>query len=317
MAQPAPTTPKGSIRTRCKGGILVLFCGLAVLIIGFMGLCIYTGLQAFVEGDLQRVSMNAAMVGAAGYYSNVGTFGKPLPSASSAKNDARNIFQGVMRRSSVGGFGARVIRITSNDSNDSVSVTSRATLPTALLTPIGIQNIQVNATATARAVKYEPTAFTGPIEILPDGVTLASYSRTLDLAFPLVNGLGTDLYVEQPAEAQQGYVVEACNSRNCYDLIQAATPVGSGQILTSRAGKKLIYGSATFNLGRIKVHKATKLRFTHGNDFKSGYFKAGAPTPYDSTPLPLTIQRVMIFHHASACVSPSNCPVPAGFSPVE
>lgn len=300
-----------------RGANLALLCGVAVLIIGFMGICIYTGLQAFIEGDLQRITMNSALAGASRYYNGVGAFGKPTPNAGVATTYARNTFQGIIDSSSLGGFGASVTNVTNSDANDSVTVVSKATLPTSLLSPIGIQNIQVNATATARAVKYEPTAFTGPIEIEPDGTTLSSYSRTLELAFPLVNGQGTDLYVEQPAETQQGYVVEACNEQNCYDLVEGATPVGTSQILTSPTGQRLIYGSATFNLERASVNKATRLRFTHGNDFTTGYFNAGVATPYDATPLPLTIQRVMIFHHASACVASDNCPIPAGFAPVE
>lgn len=304
-------------RKSCKGANLALLCGVAVLIIGFMGICIYTGLQAFIEGDLQRVSMNAALTGASRYYNGVGAFGKPTPNVGVATDYARNTFQGIAGNGSLSGFGATVSDVVSNDANDSITVTSKATLDTTLLSPIGIKQIEVNSTATARAVKYEPTAFTGPIEIQPDGTTLASYSRTLDLAFPLVNGQGTDLYVEQPAEFQQGYVVEACNLENCYDIVDAATPVGTSQILTSPAGQKLIYGTATFNLDRVQINKATKLRFTHGNDFVTGYFAAGVATPYDATLLPLTIQRVMIFHHASACAAPDNCPIPAGFAPVE
>jgi hypothetical protein len=134
----------------------------------------------------------------------------------------------------------------------------------------------------------------------------------MDLRFPILNGEGTDLYVEQPLEAQQGYVVEACNQQYCYDLTAAATPVGNGRILGN-----LIYGSATFDLGKARVNKATKLRFTHGNNFVNGYFNAGVPMPYDTTPRPLIIKRVMIFNYAAACVSPTYCTIPAGFVPVE
>jgi hypothetical protein len=300
------------LKKRCKGGSLVLFCGLGTMIIGFMGICIYTGLQTFIEGDLQRISMNAALAGASRYYSGVGAYGKPQPNAGNATAYATSTFQGLINRSSLRGFGASVISVTNNDSNDSISVTSRATLPTALLSLFGIRNIEVNATSTAKAIKYEPTAFTGPIEILPDGVNLATYSSTLDLKFPMLNGAGTDLYVEQPADRQQGYVVEACNQQNCYDLTSAATPVGSGRILGN-----LIYGSATFDLRKIGVNKATKLRFTHGNNFLGGYFNAGVPTSYGLASMPLTIQRVMIFNYASTCVSLVNCSIPAGFVPVE
>lgn len=300
------------LKKRSKGGSLILFCGLGTLIIGYMGICIYTGLQAFIESDLQRISMNAALAGASRYYSGVGSYGKPQPNSTEAIAYARSTFDELIAHSSLSGFGATVLGVDINDNNDSISVASRATLPTALLTPFGIRNIEVNATSAAKAIKYEPTVFTGPIQLLPDGANAATYSVTLNLKFPMLNGEGTDLYVELPADRQQGYVVEACNQQDCYDLTLAATPVGSGQILGN-----LIYGSATFDLGKIKVNKATKLRFTHGNNFVNGYFNAGVPTPYTAIPLPLTIQRVMIFNYASTCVSLDNCSIPAGFVPVE
>ncbi len=306
------------LRRGCHfGGNLMMLCAVAVLIIGFMGVCIYTGLQAFIEGDLQRSSMNAAMAGASRYYSGVGTGGKPMPNAGAANAYATSTFNQIVANSALNGFGATLNGVTNNDGNDSITVEAKAAINTSLLTPIGISKIEMTAKSTARAIKYEPTAFTGPIEIEPDGTTLASYSRVLELAFPLTDGEGTDLYVEQDAAAQQGYVVEACNLTTCYNLVNAATPVGTSQIRTGASGDKLIYGTATFDLKEAGINKATRLRFTHGNDFDGGYFNAGAALPYDTTPLPLTIKRVMIFGHASACVDAKLCPIPAGFAPVE
>lgn len=304
-------------RKRHKGSNLAMLCAVGLLILGFMGVCIYTGLQAFLEADLQRTAMNSAMAGASRYYSGVGVSGKPTANAGNATGYARSTFEGIASNGSLGGFGATLVNVTNNASNDSVTVEAKASLQSVLLSPVGISEIQVNSRATARAVKYEPTAFTGPIKIEPDGTTLASYSRILELAFPLTDGEGTDLYVEQPAEAQQGYVVEACNQQTCYSLVDAATPVGTSQIIAGPGGERLIYGTATFDLKKAGINKATRLRFTHGGNFAAPYYNAGAETPYDATPLALTLQRVMIFNHASACVASDNCPVPAGFAPVE
>ncbi len=362
------------------GANLALFCGVALLLIGFMGICIYTGLQAFVEGDLQRVTMNAAMAGASRFYSETGNFGKPMPSPGNATAYAQQTFNQIIQGSSLKGFDAKITGVSATDASDSVTVTSTALIQTALLSAVGIKNIKFNATATARAIKYEPTLFTGPIQILPDGQNLESYSKTLTLSFPLLDGEGTDLYVEQPAEAQQGYVVEACNPTSCYNIVEAATPVGTSQILTATNGERLIYGTATFDLKKVGVNKVTRLRFTHGNDFEGGYYNAGvkmdyttnqpaaapaadpaapaadpaapaadpaAPAADPAAPpadpaapptdpaappadpaappaaaptgagMPLTLQKVMIFGHASTCSAPAQCAIPAGFTPVE
>ncbi len=334
------------LRRRAKGANLALFCGVALLLIGFMGICIYTGLQAFVEGDLQRVTMNSALAGASRYYSQVGTYGKPMPSPGDATAYAQETFNQIIANSSLKGFEAKVTGVSTSDASDSVTVTSSAVVNSSLLSAVGIQDIKFNATATARAVKYEPTRFTGPIEILPDGQNINTYTKTLILSFPLLDGEGTDLYVEQPAEAQQGYVVEACNATSCYNIVEAATPVGTSQVLSATNGERLIYGTATFDLRKVGVNKVTQLRFTHGNDFEGGYYNAGVEMDYTTnqpaaatadpapaTPpadpsaapaepvaaeaLPLTIQKVMVFGHASTCSAPTQCSIPAGFVPVE
>ena len=296
------------------GSNLMLLCAVAVLIGGFLGISIYTGLQAFLESDLQRASMNAAMVGASAYYkSPSGSATAPTPDSAGATAKATTTFNQLASNSSLNGFSPTLVNVTSADNNDSVTVEAKASVGTAFLAPIGIKSLEVDATATARALKYEPTAFTGPIKILPDGVAPASYSETLSLAFPVVNGAGNDIYIEQNFADQQGYIVEACNDTECLNITPGATAVGTGHIATVN-GEKVIYGTALIDMEKAGVGKATKLRFTHDNLFDS--FNKGVLNPKATAPDPLIIQRVMIFGYAGACVSSTSCGVPAGFSPM-
>lgn len=301
------------LRRKHRGANLAILCAMAVMIIGFMGISIYTGLQAFIEGDLQRASMNAAMAGAAAYYGKTDGSGKPTPDSGGAQGIATSTFNAIASNSSLGGFNATATA-SSNDNNDSITITAKAGIATPLLAPLGINTIETNAKSTARALKYEPTQFTGTLRIQPVDGNIGSYSRVIQLAFPLVDGPGTDIYVEQDAAMQQGYVLEACNNTECYNLTPGATKVGSSQILTVN-GMPVVYGTATFDMAKAGVRKASKLRITHANQFD--YYNAGAgPTP---TPAgtPLSIRRIFLFGYAGACVSDQNCPVPAGFSPVE
>jgi hypothetical protein len=297
------------------GANLMLLCAVAVVIVGFLGISIYTGLQTFLEGDLQRASMNAALVGAAAYYNSPsGSATAPVPDAGGASALATTTFNTLVSSSTLNGFNTQLISATSNDSNDSITVTAKSTVGTGFLAPIGIKSIEVNAVSTARALKYEPTAFTGPIKITPDGVTPASYSETLTLAFPLVDGPGNDMYLEQNFIDQQGYIVEACNSIECYDVTKGATPVGTSHLDTVN-GQQVIYGTAMVDIGRVGVRKATKLRITHCNLFNA--FNKGVLKPKAiALPDPLIIQRVMIFGYAGTCVSATSCGIPAGFTPV-
>lgn len=316
MPNPAETKrPATGLKRRRKsmGANLAILCAMAVMIIAFMGISIYTGLQAFIEGDLQRASMNAAMAGAAAYYGKTDGTGKPTPDSAGAQTIATNTFNAIVSNSSLNGFGATAT-ISSSDNNDSITVTGKASIPTAFLAPIGINQIETNAKSTARALRYEPTQFTGPLRIQPVAGNIGSYSRIIKLAFPLVDGPGSDLYIEEPPDSQQGYVVEACNDTECYNLVPGATKVGSSQILTVN-GMQVIYGTAIIDMAKAGVRKANRIRITHCNQFD--YYNAGAgPTP---TPAgtPLTIQRIMLFGYASACVDDKTCAIPAGFAPVE
>jgi hypothetical protein len=301
------------IRKKSQGANLAILCAMSVMIIGFMGISIYTGLHAFIEGDLQRASMNAALAGAAAYYGKTDGTGKPTADSAGAQSTATTTFNSITSNSSLKGFSATAT-VASADNNDSVTVTAQAKIPTAFLAPIGITAIETTAKSTARALRYEPTQFTGPLKVLPVAGNIASYSKVIDLAFPLVDGPGSDLYLEMDAASQQGYVVEACNDTECYNLTPGATKVGTSQILTVN-GMPVIYGTAVIDLAKAGVRKASKLRITHCNQFD--FYNAGAgPTP-TPTATPLTIRRILMFGYAGACVDDKTCSIPAGFAPVE
>jgi len=306
---------KQTLRRRSNPGAnLMLLCAVALMIVGFLGISIYSGLQNFMESDLQRISMNAAMVGASRYYkSATGSATAPTPDSGGAISAATQTFNTLTSNSSINGFSPSLTSVTNNDTTDTITVAAKASLDTGFLSPIGISTIEVNATSTARALKYQPTNFTGPVKITPDGASVDTYSETMTLAFPLVDGPGNDLYVEQDFANQQGYVVEACNDTDCYDVTSAATPVGSSQ-LKAVNGVQALYGTAMIDIGKAGVRKASKLRFTHSNNFDT--YNQGALGPVPTAPNPLIIQRVMLFGYAASCVSATNCGVPAGFDPV-
>jgi hypothetical protein len=296
------------------GANLAILCMLGVLILGFVGICMYGGMQAYVEGDLQKAAMNSAMAGAAAYYSKVDASGSPTPNADMAKNVATNAFNATVKSTSLNGFNVTLNGVTNNDSNDSVTVDAKATIGLPFLSMVGVQQLEVTSVATAGALRYEPTLTTGPISILPVAGNINSYSSTMKLAFPLVDGPGTDLYVEQDAAMQQPYIVEACNDTSCYNVVSGATAVGTSQILTLPDGTLAIVGTAAIDLVRAGVHKASSLRFTHGNVFDT--WTSGVQNPPPTTATPTVVRRVILFGYASACADKDTCYLPAGFVPV-
>lgn len=303
-------------RRKYRGANLAILAGVSIMIVGFMGIAIYTGLQAYVQNEIQKAASTAAMAGAASYYTAVdGATGRPMPNAGKAQQVAEQTFDQIIASSgALRGFGVARTSVTTNDGTDSVTVSAQGSLPTAFLAPIGITSIQMSADGTARALKYDVTAMVGPITMMPDGSN-ASMQRTVDLVFPLVDNEGTDIYVEQSAQVE--YAVEACNDVECYDLMPGATAIGSGQIKASAMdpGVQVAIGSITIDLERALVNKATKLRFTHGNVYKTNY--GGGNPILQTQPTPLTLDRVFVFGYSGVCPDANRCPIPAGFAPVE
>ena len=307
--------PSSRVRTRHRGANLAILCCVAAMIVAFMGISIYTGLQAYLQNEIQKAATTSAMSGAAVYYSSPGPQGKPAPNQGAAIAAATSTFNSITQNSrALKGFGIALNGpITSNDNNDSITVNARGSMGTPFLAPIGINSITMDGAGTARALKYEPTNFIGPVSIIPTD-DIGSFQRVVELDFPMVDGPGTDLYVEQLA--QQPYDIEACNPDMCYDLEPGASPVGtSRKVDVPGAGTRLMLGTFTIDLGAAKVNKATQLRITHGNIFTSFY--AGQDQILQVYPTPLNVDRIMIFGYAGVCPNKDNCPIPAGFSPVE
>jgi|GEM_PF-2147559 len=301
-------------RKRQSGANLALLCMMGVIILGFVGVCMYGGMQAYVEGDLQKASMGAAMAGAAAYYGKTDAQGSPAPDSAGAISAATTAFNSAVSNSSLKGFNVTLNGVNNNDSNDSITVDAKATISLPFLGLVGISQMQVNALATAGALRYEPTLYTGPVKILPVAGDINSYSANMKLNFPLVDGPGTDLYVEQDAALQQPYVVEVCNSASCYNVGAGATPVGTSQKITLADGSVAIVGTAAIDLQKAGVRKGSMLRFTHGNVFDS--WTNGAANAPPTVATPLTIRRVMLFGYGSACVDKDTCYLPQGFVPV-
>lgn len=303
-------------RKRARGANLALFAATAVMLLAMLGIGIYMGLQGLLQNEIKKAASTAALAGAAVYYS-ASENGLPRPDPAKAKATATSVFNAVVANSgALKGLGVQLESVTNNDKNDSITVKAHGTFGTALLAPVGIKKIDMSTSSTARAIKQIAAGVgsrIGPITLIPDG-TLASMQQTLELAFPLVDNPGIDLYIEQ--YQQVPYVVEACNSQECYDLTSAVTLVGSGKIVKNmQDGTDMIQGTCSIDLEKAKVRKASKLRFTHGNTFSSAY--SGGDKVLSTYPTSVLLPAVYLLGFSSVCPNEDNCPVPAGFAPVD
>ena len=303
------------LNNRHSGANLAILAGLSIMLIGFLGVSVFVGLQVYMQGEISKAAQTAALTGASVYYSkaNAAT-GRPEPDSAKAIQVAEDTFKAIVANSgALKGFGLTLTGPpTANDSNDSITVQARGAFATSFLAPVGIKQIEITESGTARALKYEPTQQLGPISILPTTGNVGSGSRMLNLVFPIVDGPGTELYVEQ-AGSKMAYIVEACNDTRCYDLTHVAKTV-SGKKITSK-GSPAVYGTCTFDFTDAKVNKASKLRFVHAMNFAQQF--GNSSSKLSLQPAPLLINRVMIFGYAGTCPDKNRCPIPAGFAPVE
>ncbi len=296
----------------CRGATLLVLVAAIIVLVGFMGVGIYAGLQAFLHNELQKSASAAAMVAASAYYT-LDENGQAVPQPTLAEQVARNTFQGATQVSSLSGFSPSIERI--DVQGGKVTVDVAGSLGTPLLAPVGLDRVRMSSKAITIPLKYEPLPENRSLFILPESADVGSYNRILKLKFPIVDKPGRDFYIEQDPMDQQGYVVESCTGDECYDLGAAATPVGTGRI-EQQGGAYVIYGSAVFDLTPLKITKASQLRITHGNNF-AYYYQNGVQTPFPAgVEKPLEIRRISIYGYSGACPESGPCAAPFGFSTI-
>lgn len=315
----AGTNPPGKLPNRerrpgrgSRGSTLIIVVAAIIMLLGFMGVAIYTGLQAFLHNELQKSASAAAMVASSAYYT-IDENGNPVALPSLAEDVARSTFTGSAQASSLNGFSPTINDVSVQGGKVTVDVAG--SLGTPLLAPLGMDKVQMNSKAVTVPLKYEPLPENQSLVISPRSNDVGSYNRLLKLKFPIVDKPGRDFYIEEDPMNQQGYVVEACTDDECYDLGAGATPVGTARI-EQDGGAYIIYGSAVFDLTPLKITKASQLRITHGNNF-AYYYQNGVQTGFlPGVEKPLEIRRISIYGYSGACPEDGNCAVPFGFSAI-
>ena len=301
-------------RQREHGGSLIIMAVVGAMLCAFVGTAIFLSMQALLHHELQQAVATSAKVGAANYYSYYTMSNRPGRNPVMAHHLALATFNAVVRESStLRGTKPTLTALRISPQNDTVTVEAEVIIPTGLLAPIGIERMKIIERETARAMRFSPVDVTGPL------VLEAGESRTIEFPYPVVDTLGTDVIIQQdPLNSfEQGYIMEACNADECFDMgsgardLMKATYDGQKVQVESddndiqpREGNRVIFGESSFFLKPSKVNKATSLRVTNANI--NNY-------PGIS---PLRISQISVFGYSGLCISEHNCPLPAGFRPV-
>jgi hypothetical protein len=302
-----------------KGSILVFTVAFIVVLLGFLGMAIYTGMNAYVQNELQNATSTAAMVGAAAMYdTNYGTISNNNPGSFPSKNTAnaetaaRAVFGKIVAQSPILAASRMNGRldpagaVTVNAGDDSIQVNSIATIPTPFLSLMGVDSFQITANARSGYVK---NMFRNPIQLGGGSVRVA----TINLQHPMLDGPGPDLKITNAAGApMRGYMVEACSANSCVDLTSQAVTLNGGVVAQRDfmgQVRTVAYGNTIIDLEAAGVRKATSIRIIDD----------GIPDRYDLAPTNQivveseaapgsNIAGVEIFHHSTLCPAGSTIP---------
>ncbi len=309
-----------------RGSALAIIVVLMAALLGFLGVAIYTGLNAYLQNELQNAVSSSAGAGATAMYSEFDGNGRPVKSPGIAQTAAQSTFNDIVSANpSLGSFNARLVNGTPtvNAGNDTVTVNARADVPTPFLAPIGITQYNVDANATARYARMELEG--GQFTI---NTKNGPYFRIVTVDPPVVDSPGPDIFIESsvraPAGGLHGYIVELCSAGKCYDIGRAARAANGGSVITDRpypgyGARRVLYGSFYIDLGaqtgslyNRDVVKGAAIRIV--DDGIHDYLDPGSGRRgIELDPAPTTLDNVQLYHYAVFCADQNICTLPPGF----
>ncbi len=309
-----------------KGSALSILVVLLTALLGFLGIAIYTGLNAYLQNELQNAVSSAAGAGAAAYFDSFDpATGEPLLSSALAKQSAQTTFDNVIAANpAMTSFGATLVggAPTMDDAQQTVTLEATATVPTPFLALIGISDYTIEATATARHARtnVDPDSFTINTKTGP-------YYRVLNTDPPIVDGPGPDMFLSVGASGggTHGVLIELCSNNKCYDIGGVAKAFNPDSIVADRnypgfGVRRVLYGDFYIDLGGTgfgynqNVKKGAAIRLV--DDGVHDYMvvgSAGTQRGIELDPQPTKITGIRTFHHAVFCANQNLCALPPSF----
>ncbi len=306
-----------------------------VVLIGFLGVAVYSGLNAFLQAELQRVTSAAVMLGASSLYDDThAASNAPQVNTAQALSATTQTFINIVGQSRpLTGYSATADTPVYDPADDRIHVQSRLQVPTPLFVPLGITQLTIDARADARYVKM---VLENPVNL---NTQTGPWFQEITLDYPVIDGPGADIYIRQPPTSAGGFhglIFEACSATRCYDITRAvrfennqglaldvvfdnppATPHNQRRV--AYAGGYYIDLNAVnaargYNINKpvqFDVLKATKLRIIDDGIFDQ-YNPTTGRRSLELQPSSTQVSRIEVYHQAVVCPSSGPCPIPAG-----
>ncbi|MDH4379205.1 MAG: hypothetical protein QE263_04805 [Vampirovibrionales bacterium] len=290
----------GIVRRAQRGVVAVLIAGTLVMLLIALGVALYTGVNAYIQGDLQHLSNSMALAGARSMYDDLETDpsisvtvdgitttalpGKTAPQFSQAKaKDAANaVFDRVTKYHPIlsNNFQTSIDKLIINEEEQSVLVVLTGVIPTPFLSFMGINELDLEA--KSKALYSQVNGLTTPIRINTQGVDAqgepdpkSPYAQAINLPLPLLDGYGPDLFMDTGLAASGGYHgvrIELCTVEDatlkCYDMGKAARVYnnqGAIRPIMNKAGGEIgrvLYGKIFIDMAYLNFNKATAIRIS-------------------------------------------------------
>ncbi len=316
----------GSKRRYCRrGSALAIISVLLVALLGFLGLAIYTGLNAYLQNELQNAASAAAGAGATAFYDTFDVNGRPVKSPANAQQAAQDTFDNIVTaNASLSAFNAQLINGTPtvDAGRDTVTINARAQVPTPFFAPLGIPNFNIESNSTARYARMNVDTSALTINTLT-----GPYYQIMGIDPPIVDGPGPDIFIGTGTSGggYHGVMVELCSNGKCYDIGRAARLADNTGIVADRnypgGPRRVLYGNFYIDLGAVAgfqgynkhVRKGATIRVVddgvHDYITTDGTKQRGM----ELIPQPTDVDALRIFHYAIFCADANSCIPPSSF----
>jgi hypothetical protein len=293
---------------------LMASVGLALLAV--LGVGIYAGIIAYVQGELHEMAMAAAGAAARSAYDDFN--GQLVHSPTKAQAAGQEAFEAMkIANTPLTQFTPTLILQPLGTEVYEAVVLAQVNTP--LLASIGFSAYLITARASAiYAQNNLSPVMNGLGNLHPQG---GRQWITVPTDLPVFNGAGPDFYISTGVDSNplgyHGIIVEVCdNGTNCYDVGEGAYPGNKG-VIVRRNGKNVLYGEFYIDLEHTGIEKFNAIRI-HDDGVNDRYLAddVGQNTKgariLELLPHSVKMLELRTMHHAFMCYE-NNCSRPTRF----
>ncbi len=302
---------------RCarKGFAAVIIGGVGLMLLAALGVGIYTGMVAYVHGELHEMALATAGSAARALYDD-------FDGSTVVLNSGKGLAAGQQTFANMQASSTNLVEFTPQLDLQYLGgevyealVFAQVRVP--LVAWLGVQNLLIVGRASAI---YGQNDLNGKlVDIHPQG---GDQYIDIPLDLPVLNGAGPDLYLSTGVSSNpagyHGVTVQLCvNNGDCRDISDGAHPAHNKGVMIDRGGQKVLYGEFWIDLSRAGQEKGTSIRILDDlvNDRYTGAdigFNTKGERVLELVPHTVDVLELRTMHHAFMCFK-DNCSRPAGF----